>query len=225
MRTKTLILTVALSAAGIATSLAQVYSVNAVGYVNQNIPTGYSMVANPFVVQTNTLNALLPLGQVPAFVTLFKFEGGQYTVATLDPDEGWLSNAQPVGDTETIVFGDGVFLLNPAAPFTLTWVGEVAQSNPPGTPVTNPLIAGYQIKSSKIPQPGKVTTDLGYPAEPFDTLFKFDTVGQTYNVYTYDPDEGWLRNASPDEPQLGIAESAFFLRSAVGSWDRIFSVN
>ena len=224
MRTKTLILTVALSAAGIATSLAQVYSVNAVGYVNQTIPTGYSMVANPFVTATNTLNALLPPASVPPFVTLFKFEGAQYTVATLDPDEGWLSNAQPVGDTETIDFGDGVFLLSPQQ-FTLTWVGEVAQSNPPGTPVSNPLVLGYAIKSSKIPQAGRVTTDLGYPAAPFDTIFKFNTVDQMYNVYTYDPDEGWLRNASPDEPQLGIAESVFILRSIGGSWDRIFSVN
>ena len=47
MRTKTLLLTAALSAAGIATSMAQVYSANAVGYVNKLIPTGFSMIANP----------------------------------------------------------------------------------------------------------------------------------------------------------------------------------
>jgi len=130
----------------------------------------------------------------------------------------------PNGDTETIVFGDGVFLLNPAPnqPFTLTWVGEVAQ----GTPVTNPLVAGYQMKSSKIPQAGKITTDLGYPPLALDTLFKFNTVNQNYDVYTFD-DLGneWVRNLLPDEPSLGIAEAAFLLRSGGGSWDRNFAVN
>jgi uncharacterized protein YkuJ len=164
---------------------------------------------------------------MPPLLTLFKFGPGGYTVSTVDDiDVVWLSNGVPNGDTETIVFGDGVFLLNPAAPFTLTWVGEVAQSNPPGTPVTNPLIAGYQIKSSKIPQAGRVTTDLEYPAQPLDTIFKFNTVNQNYDVYTFDDiDLVWLRNGLLDEPTFGISESAFFLRSAGGSWDRIFSVN
>jgi hypothetical protein len=223
MRTKSLFLAAALSAAGVATSMAQVYSVNAVGYVNQTIPTGYSMVANPFVTATNTLNALLPPASVPPLLTLFKFGPAGYTVSTVDDiDVIWLSNGQPNGDTETIVFGDGVFLLNPAAQFTLTWVGEVAQ----GTPVSNPLVSGYAIKSSKIPQAGKVTTDLGYPALPLDTIFKFNSANQQYDVYTFDDiDLIWLRNGQPDEPQLAIAESAFFLRSAAGSWNRNFTVN
>jgi hypothetical protein len=190
------------------------------------------MVANPFVTATNTLNALLPPAQLVnsgPLLTLFKFGPSGYTVATLDDlAVQWVVNGVDVGDTLTIDFGDGVFLLNPPPnqPFTLTWVGEVAQSNPPGTPVTNPLTAGYAIKSSKIPQSGKVTTDLGYPPLALDTLFKFNTGTQMYDVYTFD-DLGneWVRNGLSDEPTLGIAESAFFLRSAGGSWDRTFSVN
>jgi len=126
-----------------------------------------------------------------------------------------------VGDTITIDFGDGVFLLNPAAPFTVTWVGEVAQGNP----VSNPLVSGLQIKSSKIPQAGKVTTDLLYPAEALDTLFKFNTGLQSYEVYTYDDVDGWLRNGVMNEPSLDIAEAVFLLRSTSGSWSRNFTVN
>src|SRR6266540_2582284 len=108
MRTKALFLTVALSAAGIATSMAQVYSVNAVGYVNQTVPHGYSMVANPFVTPTNTLNALLPPASMPPLLTLFKFGAAGYAVSTVDDiDVIWLNNGLPNGDTETIVFGDG----------------------------------------------------------------------------------------------------------------------
>ena len=223
MRTKALVLTAALTAAGIATSMAQVYSVNAVGYVNQTIPSGYSMVGNPFVTPTNTLNALLPVAQMPNFLTLYKFEGGTYTICTVDADEAaWFSQGVVVGDTETIDFGDGVFLFNPTAPFTVTWVGEVAQ----GTPVSNPLVAGYQIKSSKIPQAGKLQTELGYTPLSFDTVYRFNTAGQIYEIYTYDADEAaWFRQGVIDEPSLGIAESCFILRSAPGTWNRNFSVN
>jgi hypothetical protein len=227
MRTKTLILTVALSAAGIATSMAQVYSVNAVGYVNQTVPSGYSMVANPFITATNTLDALLPATQVPALLTLFKYGPGGYTVATADDLAGeWISNGTNIGPFLTIDFGDGVFLLNPSAPFTVTWVGEVAQNPAPATPVMNPLVTGYQIKSSKIPQAGKITTDLGYPPLDFDTLFKFNTMTQGYEVHTYDELEAkWFRNGVENEPLVGIAESVFLLRSAGGSWNRNFTVN
>ena len=47
MRTKTLLLTAALAAAGVVSSMAQVYSVNSVGYVNLTLPNGFSMIANP----------------------------------------------------------------------------------------------------------------------------------------------------------------------------------
>src|SRR5947207_10303632 len=49
MRTKTLLLTAALAAAGAASAMAQnVYSVNAVGYANVSVPSGFSMIACPF---------------------------------------------------------------------------------------------------------------------------------------------------------------------------------
>src|SRR3954468_1352288 len=62
MRTKTLLLTAALAAAGAASAMAQnVYSVNAVGYVNKSVVHGYSIVANPFVVANESLDALMPV--------------------------------------------------------------------------------------------------------------------------------------------------------------------
>jgi hypothetical protein len=223
MRTKALVLTAALTAAGIATSMAQVYSVNAVGYVNLNVPHNFSMVANPFVVQTNTLNALFPPAQMPPGLTFYKFNGGGYVSSVVDEfDVIWVSNGLPNGDTETLVFGDGAFLFNPGAQFTLTLVGEVAQ----GTPVSNPVPAGYSIKSSKVPQAGLVTTDLGYTPEAGAVILKFDTAAQGYKTYTFDEfDLVWVRQGQPEEPTLGIAESAFFQRQNPGTWNRNFTVN
>jgi hypothetical protein len=224
MRTKALVLTAALTAAGIATSMAQVYSVNAVGYVNQTIPHNFSMVANPFVTPTNTLNALFPPAQMPPGLTFYKFSAGSYVLSVVDEfDVIWVSNAVPNGDTETLVFGDGAFLFNPGSAFTLTWVGEVAQ----GTPVSNPVPAGYSIKSSKVPQAGLVTTDLGYQPDPGAVILKFNIGTQGYNTFTFDEFElKWFNGqAVQEEPSLGIAESAFFQRQAAGTWNRSFTVN
>lgn len=49
MRTKTLLLSAAAVAAGVASLKAQsnVYSLNVVGYVNVNLPAGFNMIQNP----------------------------------------------------------------------------------------------------------------------------------------------------------------------------------
>jgi hypothetical protein len=79
MRTKTLLLTAALSAAGVATSMAQgaVYSVNAVGYVNTPLVAGFNLVSNPLnntAANGNTIESLF--AGVPDGTQVYKFENG-----------------------------------------------------------------------------------------------------------------------------------------------------
>ena len=72
MRTKTLLLTAALTAAGALTSMAQVYSVNIVGYINLSIPRGFSMIANQLnATPDNTLETLMPT--MPEGTIIYKF--------------------------------------------------------------------------------------------------------------------------------------------------------
>src|SRR6266480_2545573 len=126
MRTKTLILTAVLSAAGVASSLAQgtVYSVNAVGYVNLTIPTGFSMIANPLnntAANGNTVSNLFP--SVPIGTTIYKFDNvaGTYSINQFS-FAGWGS------PNDTMLPGDGAFIRNPtASPISVTLVGEVMQ--------------------------------------------------------------------------------------------------
>lgn len=224
MRTKALIIAVALSAAGAATSMAQVYSVNAVGYVNQNIPVGFIMVGNPFITPSNTLNALFPPASSPPGLGFYKFSGGGFVISINDEfGSGWVQGQTPVGDTETLVFGDGAFLYNPGpAQFTLTWVGEVAQ----GTPVSNPAPTGFSVKSSKIPQAGLVTTDLQFNPAPGDIIQKFNPGTQGFETYVFDEFAlQWFQGLNQVEPSLAIAESAFFNLQAVNQWNRNFTVN
>jgi hypothetical protein len=224
MKTKALVLAAAISAAGIASSVAQVYSVNAVGYVNQTVAAGFNLIGNPFVTASNTLNALFP-PETPAYAGLgfYKFNGGGFTISINDEfGGGWLNGLTPVGDTETLVFGDGAFLFNPGAQFTLTWVGEVAQ----GSPVSNPAPQGFSIKSSKIPQAGLLQTDLGFTPTPGDQIQKFNAGSQAFEIYIFDEfGGGWFLGLESKEPSLGIAESAFFNLIAPNNWNRNFTVN
>src|SRR6266849_9680021 len=62
MRTTTLVLTAAISAAALATSMAQIFSVNAVGYVKLTIgANNLALIANPLNQANNNLDLILPL--------------------------------------------------------------------------------------------------------------------------------------------------------------------
>jgi len=118
MRTKTLLLTAALMAAGVASSMAQVYSVNAVGYVNLSIPGGFSMIANQFVAPSYKIKDLIPNPPPGTVLYLFSNTGG-YDVQTFDDlDLVWSPNPNA-----TLNLGGGAFILAPST-FNLTFVGE-----------------------------------------------------------------------------------------------------
>ena len=212
MRTKTLLLTAVLSAAGIASSLAQgtVYSVNAVGYVNLVVPVGLSMVANPLDAgSNNTLGSLFP--NVPNFSNFYKFTGTSFDIATF---------AFGAWDKPNITLnpGEGGFI-GTTTLFTNTFVGEVKQGN-----LSTPLPAGLSIVASQVPQQGKVSTDLSFPLIPGTQIYQFN--GTSYKSFLYDDIDGWTSSGTPSEPSVAIAES-FWVRNnaAAAAWTRTFSVN
>jgi hypothetical protein len=219
MRTKTLLLTAALSVAGIASSMAQVYSVNAVGYVNKTIHPGFNLVSNPLIQSNNAINVLIPTP--PPLTQVFLFTpgaGGGYSTYTYDPDlGGW--DPDPAG--ASINFGSGAFINNPTTTaFTLTSVGEVGQ----GT-LANPVAAGFSILSSKVPQTGALQTTLGFPPAQLDTVYKFVNTGVPgggYQTFTFDNDlGGW----DPAEPSVDVGEAVFVNSLAGHPWTRTFTVN
>jgi len=202
MRTKTLLLAAVLSAAGAATSLAQVYSVNAVGYVNLAAPAGFSMIANPLDNKTgNNLNNLLT--NVALGTTIYKFDGvsgfsSSVFFGTWSPDL-------------TLLPGEGAFI-NLDAATTLTFVGEVMQGA-----LSNPIPAGFSIRSSQVPQNVELGT-IGFPADLGDTVYFFRGGAYVSSVWFGGP--AFTPAAIP-----ALGESFFVNKSTAANWTRTFSVS
>jgi len=214
MKTKTSILAALFAFAGGASLMAQVYSVNVVGYFNVTVPTGFSMIANQLDTTDKKLSTILPT--VPDGTTVYKWTGGGFTSRTYDGLDGaW-------GPDGNITFGpgEGLFIRNSSgSPFTLTFVGEVLQ----GTQ-TNVMSAGFNIVSSKVPQAGTVDS-LQFPAIDGATIYKYvnnGTGGGGYVSSTYDGlDAAW----GPTTPSLAVGESVWARLPSAANWTRTFNVN
>jgi hypothetical protein len=211
MRTKTLLLTAAIGAAGIATSMAQVFSVNAVGYVTTKVPAGkFALISNPLNAADNTIDKLF--AGLPAGTQIFKFDGTKYSIGAFDDFD---QNYGALGK-QTLVPGEGVFVKNnSAAEIAITFVGEVPQGD-----LKNPLPKGLSIRSSQVPQAGNLNV-LGLKGAPGDQVFKFNVATQAYQPGAFDDfDNKW-----PDNLTIDVGEALFVSKAAAGSWDRSFNVN
>jgi hypothetical protein len=213
MRTKTLVLTVVLSAASVASSLAQVYSVNAVGYVNKTLVPGFHLIANQLdnkAANGNTISNLF-LG-LPEGTTIYPFSGTTFQTIGFEFGEWSNPNFQ-------LNPGDGVFIFIPGTVnLTVTFVGEVKQGT--GTSaLANPIPKGLSIKASQVPQAGKLQADLKYVPEEGDTVYQFDTALKTYKTLGYEFGS-WSA-----EPNLQIAESFFLSSPNAKTWTRDFTTS
>jgi hypothetical protein len=217
MRTKILLLTAALSLAGMVSAMAaassNVYSVNVVGYVTKNVQPGYNMFANTLVQTNTTLAALLP--SVPQYTYVYVFNDlGQFLANQYDPDlGGWDPNPN-----QTLDLGKGFFILNQTATaFPVTFVGEVFQGS-----FSNNISSGFSYRASPIPQGTNLVT-LGLQPVQYDTAARFinpDGVNTSFESYQYDPDlGGWdppvggLNNG----PTIDVGEGIIYYSGTPGA--------
>jgi hypothetical protein len=206
-----------LTAAGVATSMAQVFSVNAVGYVNKTIPKGnkLALISNPLDAGAGNNTIANLFKGVPGGTQVYKYNGTGFITATYDDIDNAFGPAD-AANTE-VKPGEGVFVRNTsAADFTVTFVGEVPQGQ---LDTTYPK--GLSIISSQVPQAGTAEA-LGFKGVGGDQINQFQIDTQTYYVSTFDDiDNAW----GPALKELAVGE-AIFLKAAVGGkWSRNFSVN
>jgi len=210
-------------ASAVNSSAAEVFSANTVGFVNVNVPTGFSMIANPVIAADNSLNALL--GNVPIGTQIFKFsrqnasyEIFEYSQNPFTGNAAWSPNGDAV-----LLPGEGAFISNPDADYTITFTGEVALG-----PSSNSTIGvGFSIVSSVVPQSGKLQENLSFPAEVGDQVFLFNAGTQSYQVFEYSQNP-FTGNAawSPSEPEVRVAESFFVNKVSDNvAWNRDFDPN
>jgi hypothetical protein len=196
--------------AGAAALQAQVYSVNAVGYINVTAQPGFNLLANQLIAADATVPTLM--AGVPDGSIVFKYsESTSYEINILDFGEWGIPGM-------TLSPGEGFWLQLPpnATATTITFVGEVPQGN-----LTTDLTAGFNLVSSKVPQAGLVSTDLGLPAEEGDAVYTY-TAGPEggYGIAIYDFG-AW----DPAEPSVGVGEGFWVQKLNAGTWTRDFSVN
>ena len=216
MKTKALFAAGLMMAATAASSFAQtVYSVNAVGFVNVVFVPGFTLAANPLDGAANTIAALFP--SVPNGSSIFKFDAlaGNFVGGTFVRGS-WGANGNL-----TLVPGEGFFFKNAdVANFTATFVGNVKQSTV-STSLDTPLSVGFTLVGSQVPQSGLVGTDLMLPLANGDSVFKFDTLSQSYTGGSF------VRGSwgAGGEPTIGVGEGFFVKKAVATTWSRTFSVN
>jgi hypothetical protein len=229
MRTKTLLVTAALSLAAVATSMAQVYSVNAVGYVNKTLEPGFNLIANQLDrTPDNKLDTLL--GGVPVESQVFKYSSntGLYKADIYD-GAAWLDAESGNPSATTVNPGEGFFFYNakvPAGQITVTFVGQVPQGN-----VGMSLPAGkFSLVSSKVPQSIALNPANGFPNVLESLYITYDAVAQGYNTSLINDGSGWLNSVSGDPAvaQPAVGEGFFIFNADTVNplvWTRTFSVN
>lgn len=235
MRTKTLLLAAVALVAGISASVAQtVYSVNAVGYVNLTLKTGYNLIANPLNGTNNNINTTIPVAPADSLIIRWNSTSQSFLAAETyfdvgDPAvNGWYDGALN-RSAAVIAPGEGffIFLPSPNNNYVITFVGEVPQGN-----LTNAIPSNYSFKSSIVPQSVAIE-NVGFPGRADMLYIEWNPMTQSYlAALTYfdvgDPQvngfyDGALNRVYPT-PAVGQGFIIFNPGPAL-SWGRTFSVN
>lgn len=188
-----------------------VYSVNAVGYVKIGpiANNAYFLASNPLNLSVNSLAAVFP--DAPANTIVYTLSGGTFSKFT-KRSTGWTGTGAADVRLDP---GVGFFIQNTTgADLNLTFVGEVMQ----GT-VSTSYPAGYSLLGSKIPQTGKVETDLKLAAQNGDEVYQLNASGAY--VKSTKRTTSW----SPSEPTVDVGTGFFLNAKAAGTWSRTFNVN
>jgi hypothetical protein len=238
MRTKTILLSAVVGVLSSASLMAQVYSLNAVGYINVTIPPGFSIFANQLNTTNNNFSPLLDSQfQSGAFdgVQIYKYKNGSgFTTLTVDSLNDPFPWDQAIATSTTLNPGEAAFVHNPySTNLTVTFVGTVLTG---AVNTTNAV--GFNLASDPIPQAGRLTSDLGMPEFDGNQIYIFNLTNinqgpSGYAIYTGDAlntppyDLGGVPGTNK-EPAVVVGQGFWFSATAQNGkfvWNQNFSVN
>jgi hypothetical protein len=222
MRTKTILLSALLGSLGSISLMAQstnVYSLNAVGYINITAEPGFNIVSCPLIASPdNTINTLLTNGT--GQFKKWQFWSWNPSTAAYTEDSG-VGAAWGGGGTETLNPGQAAWLFNPSnTPVTITFVGTV----PSGTNSITLLADSFNLVSSILPTSGDIVTN---------SLMNFTNGVKKDQVWTWDPIAESYTEVSktanwPTDPVQANVGGGFWYFNAQATnnfWTESFSVN
>lgn len=218
MRTKTLLLTAALSVAAAASSMADVFSVNVVGYVNVTLANGFNLLGNPLVSSNNAIGQVLP--SVPEGSIVYKLKADGSFNQDIYVGGAWYDSVSESPSTTTIAPGEGFFLFSSAVS-NITFVGEVKTGES-----SVPLNTGFSLVSSVVPQSYELT-GADFPTADGITHYKLLGAGG-YEISAYLTGFGWYDTTTEAPRQVMTAPAqGFFIfnPNPATTWTRSFQVN
>jgi hypothetical protein len=246
MRTKTLLLSALLGALGSVSVIAQtnVYSLNAVGYINVTCPPGFNIISCPLITSPdNTIGTILnnASGALTHSQVYFYYPATGYGVNDTAKNVGTTfqdtTNVNGWANGGTNVASPGVafwFLNNATTNIVLTFVGTV-----PSGPITNTLVAGFNLVGSVVPMSGDLASntisaltnynigDAVYtynPLDPPSTAYtKYTSANPPFGHEGYN--NNWTSAGDPIVPNVG---QGFWYENNVGTtveWVENYSVS
>jgi hypothetical protein len=224
MRTKTVLLSALLGALGSVSVHAQnVYSLNAVGYINVTAIPGFNIISCPLIASPdNTINTLLvnTNGQYKKMqVWAFDPTNNPQYFEEIGSGTGWNN-----GGLTTINPGQAVWFNNVSNfNVTLTFVGTV-----PTGPISNTLIASsFNLIGSAVPASGDIVTNSIMNFTNFfkkDQVWTFVATNNPQYTETIASSSSWNNG----DPQLAVVGGGFwYLNNQVTNnyWVENYSVN
>jgi hypothetical protein len=194
MRTKTMLLSALLGGLGSVSVMAQtnVYSLNAVGYINITVTPGFNIITCPLITSPdNTIGTILTNGNGTAgtyvgpytgdFVYFYNNSSGQYSVdnAVQVGGRGGTANTNGWAAGGTNVLSPGVACWLESAATTniiVTLVGTV-----PTGPITNVLAKGFSLVGSAVPMSGDLCSNS------ISSLTNYNVGDSVYTFYAPAP--------------------------------------
>lgn len=214
---RSVIFVAAFLCAGRAWTQTNVYSVNAVGYVQVAFTPGYTFSCNPLHTTNDTVAGLFPGAPDSSAVYVWDLDAQRFSAPSVFHN-GWSSNY-------SLAMGKGFVFYTPT-PFTNTFVGEVLQGH-----LVNPIAGNNRLSliGSLVPQSASLNV-LGLPGSDGDSVYLPKSPTQPLSdAYSYFAGYGWFDPTGISDtngPAISVG-SCFFMQHAGPdtNWVRDFSVN